>query len=249
MNADNISIKFLSERFIKNTTKILSFLLVLFLIIAIWFLAHSGSSEDVAITMFTLVQTVVILLAGWLYIVYLSPKSTTSDSLRNLIDVFLKDEVSESLLYVEFDKNANDKNIKDATNVEVIKTHVNGTPRCDYELHNKQNLEESLIHMYVVMNIKKFEVVYYIPKGIECSTFDMTIAGSENTGYGDKNHEFNREKDFKKQCGDKGHEQDTKMVFRKALETGFLTNPEERLFIANDISVMTRSILNEITKD
>jgi len=119
MNADNISIKSLSERFIKNTTKILSFLLVLFLIIAIWFLAHSGSSEDVAITMFTLVQTVVILLAGWLYIVYLSPKSTTSDSLRNLIDVFLKDEVSESLLYVKFDKNANDKNIKDATNVVV----------------------------------------------------------------------------------------------------------------------------------
>lgn len=244
MNADNISIKSLSERFIKNTTKILSFLLVLFLIIAIWFLAHSGSSEDIAITMFTLVQTVVILLAGWLYIVYLSPKSTTSDSLRNLIDVFLKDEVCESLLYVEFDKNAKDKNIKDATNVEVIKTHVNGTPRCDYELHNKQSLEKSLIHMYVVMNIKKFEVVYYIPKGIECSTFDMTIAGAKNTGYGD----FDIEKDFKKECGDKEYEQDTKMVFRKALETGFLTNPEERLFIANDISVMTRSILNEITK-
>jgi hypothetical protein len=242
MNADNISVKSLSKKIVNTITVILGILLLLFIILAVLFLEKSGDSEDIAVTMFTLVQTVVIVLAGWLYIVYLSPKSTTSDSLRSLIDVFLKDEVCESLLYVEFDKNAKEKNIKDATNIRVIRTHINGTPRCDYELKNKQNLKESLIHMYVVMNIKKFEVVYYIPENIKKTIFDITIEGAVQTGY-DEPVSFNEK------CNDNGFENYSKLVFRRKLTEGFLTNPEERLFIANDISVMTRSILNEIKKN
>ncbi len=238
MDVNQIDVKIFSKGWRTAISIILLLVIVFSSMLAISWLNKIGSSEDIAITLFTIIQTLIILLAAWFYIIYLSPKSLTATSLRKLIDEFLVKDVCESLLYVDYsDKNG--ENINQATNVGVEIVHINGTPRCNYKITKKNT--KATMSMYVVMNIRKFEVVYYINSAIKKEKFKITIDGAVHS-------EYNEKVDFKTECGDEGFEKLTKMVFRRALNEGFLSNPEERLFIANDISVMTRSILNEINK-
>ncbi|MDQ7002916.1 MAG: hypothetical protein Q9N02_09580 [Ghiorsea sp.] len=238
IDADKISISSLPKLVVHLITVCLIACIVVPVFFSIQWLSNMGSSSDLTLALITIVQTMVVLLFAWLYIVYLSPKSTTLIALRKLIDKFLTRELHESLLFVDYDKESHD-NINLASNVRVDCTHVNGTPRCDYKLTYIDSKRE--FHMYVVMNVRKLEVVYYIPPRTDKSIFALTIEGAKQAGYDEKY-------DYKEQCGDLKFEACTKMVFRRVLKEGFLTDSEESLFIVNDISVMTRSICNEISK-
>lgn len=238
INADNISISRLPKIIVHLVSILLLSITCGSIYLVIEWLAKSSDSQDVTITLLTIVQTTILIFITWLYISYFSPKAITSDGLRKLVDTFLVEDIRKSLLYVDY-KHASQQSIEKATYIDVNVTHITGTPRSDYRLqHTKYNYE---LHFYVVMNIKKYEVVYYISKDIKKDIFDMTISGAIQSGY-------DKHVDFKLVCNDKGFEGYTKMVFRRKLESGFLMDPEERLYIANDISVMTRSICNEINK-
>lgn len=238
INADNVSI----NRLPKVIVHLVTFLLVVITIGSIYFvlewLAKSPDSQDITITLLTIVQTTIFLFVTWLYISYFSPKAITADGLRKLVDTFLVEDVRIGLLYVDYEQ-VHQKPIEKATHMDIQVTHVTGTPRADYKLRHKVSGRE--INFYVVMSIKKYEVVYYIDESVKEYIFDLTKSGAVQSGY-------DKTVDFKSTCNDKGFERHSKMVFRRMLNDGFLTDPEERLFVANDISVMTRSICNEIAK-
>lgn len=239
IDANNISITSLSKTAINAVSIVLIIAIIVPSYFAVNWLVGTGDSEDITISLITLSQTMVVLFAGWLYVVYLSPKSISSAALRKLVDAFLVQDVCKSLLFADFD-GANNNDIAEATNLTIKTTHVSGTAKCSYRLDNKSD-GANLLNMYVVMNIRKFEVVYYIPQNIKSAIFDMTKDGAVQSGY-------DAQISFVENCQDKGFEEYSKMVFRRQLQEGFLTNPEERLFIANDISVMSGSIINELSK-
>jgi len=239
INADNVSVSRLPKPIVHIVSLLLVSITLGSIYLVIEWLAKSNDSQDVTITLLTIVQTTILIFVVWLYVAYFSAKAITSDGLRKLVDNFLMEDVRRSLLYVDYHYE-HKLSIEKATQVEIAVTHVKGTPRADYTLKHKESSRE--LSFYVVMNIKKYEVVYYIENHIEEQVFDLTKSGAKQSGYDEI-------VDFKQACDDKGFEKHTKMVFRRILKDGFLTDPEERLFIANDISVMTRSICNEIAKD
>ena len=260
----------------KNTARVISTILVLLttviLMILLWVvITKDNVGEDWLLTLVALFPSILIITSGWLYI-QLAKKSFNSDDLleetARILTIELPRAIVKRILYYTkfsdsdmrfhtivgkkyiIDDILDIKNdsllVKSSLKKELgdylkIKSNVTvGIPACKYIVSGSILKEQPLLNnleISVQININRVEVIYHI-KTPECKKIEQliesTVRGTKGAGY-----------DVNVINEEDGVKFEARMNFDK---TNLLLDSSAKLFLIQDIAVMTGYLIGSLKK-
>lgn len=226
---------FISALVVGFTTIALSF--------AIYALAHL-KTVDVAylVAAMSLLQVAVITSGGWLFL-HFSRARISQEMIQIETNKFLNEDIPKAIHYNNYYFDERGNLIFDLS--VTAKYHVPGTTNAYYLITSKMF---GSIVMFMQVNVKIIEVLYFVEplRDRTQSRCDQdlkaSLMGAESVGW--KAHRYG----VKHFNGPKGfyHGAEAEVVMIKFnLNEMFLFNSPIRVFMANDVAMMTRSFLEE----
>ena len=252
---------------IGRKTKILVSILValvfaLFSLLSVYYvLIKPDPSEDFRLAVVTLLPTATIILFVWIFILKMKSSLSEQDLMEQTAwllgadppqaiarRVFgfskIKPEDFKNLAntggrHIEKGINLYEADWKNKINEQIqIRANIMvGVPSCIYYFSGASipvNSYASKLEMHIQINVKRVEVIYKLPTGDSISedTFERTVYGTEGAGY---------------DVTIVTHDGMLEMQARIEVGSDMLVNSRERLFIINDIAVMTAYLLRELS--
>jgi len=175
----------------------------------------------------------------WVFLIYNS-RTLSTEQLLSRTEAFLTKEVTRTLSLIgrpaaQFgDRSAE---IKHPVSMTILPSETR--IQCYYELTTQQL---GALRMHIQCNVSRMLVVYFLDPELAEQHGDIqknTVIGAESAGW--KSHIYGVKKaDFLIDAPEY-----YELMFERTLKRDFLFSSSEQLFIANDIAMMTRSIMLE----
>ena len=234
----------------------------LFSLLSVYYvLIKPDPSEDLSLAVISLLPAAVIMLFGWIFILKMKSALSEQDLMEQTAWILGADLPQAIVRRVfgfgkiahedfKYLSEAEGKYIENGINLyeadwinkinEQIQIRANimvGVPSCIYYFSGASipvNSYASKLEMHIQVNVKRVEVIYKLPiaGSISEDTFESTKYGTEGAGYDVKIVTLNGM---------------LEMQARIEVGSEMLVNSRERLFIVNDIAVMTAHLLRELS--
>ncbi len=218
-------------------------------------------SDDFRLAALALLPTAVMMLFAWLFILKLKGALSEKDLMEQTARILSKELPQAIARYVYSFSTRTDEYYKvmdgeadwpgemvdlySVANVKKMKEHLTirsnammGIPACNYRFSGKAAPDNTLakkLEMFLQINVKRIEVIYslhacHLSPDVCKAYFDTTVRGTTGAGY-----------KAEIVCND------TLCEMQARIEIGIdmLVNSRERLFIINDIAIMTAHVLHQ----
>ncbi|RFU48878.1 hypothetical protein D0B32_03330 [Paraburkholderia sp. DHOC27] len=175
----------------------------------------------------------------WVFLLYNS-RTLSTEQLLSRTEAFLTKEVTRTLSLIErpagrFGEPSADIRLPARVTTLPSETRI----QCYYEIASQQL---GALRLHIQCNVSRMLVVYFLDPELAEQHGEIqknTITGAESAGW--KSHMYGVKKaDFLVDAPEY-----YELMFERTLERDFLFSSSEQLFIANDIAMMTRSIMLE----
>ncbi len=217
-------------------------------------------SEDFRLAVISLLPSAAMILFGWILLLKIKSSLSEQDLMQQtsrLLRVDLPRAISRRAFGFQREKEGDfrqlsvqsskepeetidlydEKWIEEAQKVLSIRSNVMvGIPSCVYRFSGEfvpQGSCAEKLEMHIQVNVKRVEVIYKLPAvaAVDVHIFDSVVPGTEGAGY---------------KVERVVNERHVEMQARIDVGSEMLVNSRERLFIINDIAVMTAYLLKEL---
>ncbi len=235
----------LMPRWLRNTvTAFVVFLLLISLIFSIYALININKENDIVFeSAIELMQAAIIASGGWLFL-YFSKSRISRNTVFRETDKFITVDVPEAINKISWFSDDKENIIYDMNCKDVI--HQNNTT---YGFYVIKSMRWGEIIVFIQVNVKVVEVIYYLEcddAGKNKKSFTASVTGASTTGWEYKEYGSMKFEDpipkFKNNFF-------YAVMLKLKLDDMFLFSSTSRIFLANDIAMMTKSFVQEAGHD